>query len=115
MTDKTSPEEEVVEEAVTLPVKVESIDLEGPGIAGVYRKILRLQEAFSGSSKVTVEEYDKALSFIIDHIVEPSDQDEKEDLVLNQLNAEQLKELITRIAGGDEAVPPLNGGDSATT
>lgn len=104
------PEQEVPKSEMV----VRAIDLQGEGFWPKYRQIIQMKEVFMNPMASTVEDADAAFAFLMDHIDEPEDDDEKME-ILNKLEAEQFMELFEKI-GGSESVPPSSGegsGDSS--
>lgn len=99
------------QEIETIQLKVKTVDLEGKGFLPKYRRLLQVKQAFSDPVKATVEDFDGAMEWLMDHIVEPSKAIEKRNL-LDDMTPEDFMALFEQIAGQSEAVSPPSGGAS---
>lgn len=105
------PEEQVEKSEIV----VSAIDLQGEGFWPKYRQIIQMKEVFLNPMASTMDDVDAAFDFLKEHIIEPEDEKEKEDL-LNSLEADQFMALFEKIGGGAQTtVPPVSGEDSEDT
>lgn len=88
-----------------LEIVVKTPDLTGEGFIPKYRQLLSFKQAFMNFEKATPEDLDEAINFLVEHIVEPSNEFEKRELI-EKLTAEQVVDIFNRIGGQQTAVPP---------